>query len=550
MHYLINTWNRTFYDALERRSSAAVQAAGWDFLVLAVCATAVVIAAMFCKLRLQISWRRHLTDRAIAAWLDHQAFYRLTVLRGTNFAPEHRIAEDMRLAMEPVVDLTVGFLSALATVVIFSSVLWSVGGSATLGGVTVPGHMLLIALAYAIVVTALMALFGRRFSQRIRDRSEAEARFRFELSRLRENAESIALMRGEAGEKASLAGHLGTVTQRWIGYVTDWTRMTWVTHGNALVAPVLPLLIMAPKYLDGSVSLGTVMQTATAFGVVQAALGWFTSNYARLSEWYAASSRVAELLAFIGETKDSGVTSSRIAMAIGTDETVRLENLSVQLHDGAYLITDIDLVIRPGEMVLINGDSGAGKSTLVRAIAGLWPWGGGQIILPASGHIAFLPQRGYIPHGTLHAAVCYPLPVSKIPERAIETALELTGLAHLIPLLDIEQPWDRYLSGGEQQRLGFARLLIHKPAIVILDEATSALDEGNEARMMDLFTHHLGATTVISVAHRSSLARYHSRVVTVRRRDDDSPATAHEEQATTNNRMRRAARAIRRSGMG
>jgi vitamin B12/bleomycin/antimicrobial peptide transport system ATP-binding/permease protein len=543
---MLNRWNRDFYDALEVRSASLIEAAALSFVVLVAAATFTVMAATACKIFLQVGWRQFLSGEAVAAWLDDRAFYRLTILRGTDFAPEHRIAEDVRLTIEPVVDLSIGFMAAIATVLSFAAVLWTAGGSIVLGGVTIPGFMVFVAISHAALVSGAMAIFGRNYAQRIRDRSEAEARFRYELTRLRENAESVALMSGEAKEKTLLAGYLKTLTRSWRNYASTWTKMTWVTYTNGLVAPVLPLLIMTPNYLSGGVTLGTMVQTATAYGIFQASLSWFPSNFARLSEWYAAASRVAELLSFIDLAAD-GSAKSQITVSKGTDDKLRLTNVSITLYDGTALIADTDLVVTPGEMVLVNGDSGAGKSMLVRAIAGLWPWGSGQISLPAGATIAFLPQRCYVPNGSLRAAITYPESPDAVPDVAILWALEMTGLGHLSHSLDLARPWDKFLSGGEMQRLAFARVLIQRPTIVILDEATSALDPANEARMMDLFTHHLFATTVVSVAHRPSLAAYHNRVITVRRRGGSSGVESDEAAVTVQQRMRQALVDIQRT---
>ena len=539
MQLLLNRWNRTFYDGLEQRSQPLIEAAAVNFATLVVAATITVMAATACKMLLQAYWRKYLTAEAIAAWLGDRAFYRLTILRGADFAPEHRIAEDVRLSIEPVVDLTIGLLAAVATAISFAAVLWTAGGALTIWGTTIPGFMVFVAIGHAVLVSAAMATFGRDYAQRIRNRSEAEARFRYELTRLRENAESVALLRGEDEEKKLLGGYLQSVATAWTRYTGTWIQMTWVNYTNGLIAPILPLLIMTPKYLSGEASLGTIMQTATAFGIFEASLGWFTSNFARLSEWYAAASRVAELLSFIDLAAD-GKSTSRIEIVQGADDRLRLSNVSVTMHDGTVLIADTDLDVAPGDMVLVNGDSGAGKSTLVRAVAGLWPWGSGQISLPAGAKIAFLPQRCYIANGTLRAALTYPDSASSVTDAKLLIALELTSLGHLAHSLDLDRAWDKFLSGGEQQRLAFARVLLQQPSLVILDEATSALDAANEARMMELFTHHLYAATVISVAHRPSLAAYHNRVITVRARKGGSGLELGEDATTARHRIRQA----------
>jgi vitamin B12/bleomycin/antimicrobial peptide transport system ATP-binding/permease protein len=544
----LNRWNKTFYDALEQRSWEQLTSAATWFLVLAGAATIAASLSVLSRLNLQISWREHLTTRAIGEWLRERAFYRLTIMQGAGFSPEHRVAEDIRLTVEPIVDLVVGFVSAVITLLVFTGVLWVAGGAAVIGGWIVPGFMVWAAIAYAVVVSSLMVAIGNSYAQRIRDRSEAEAQFRYELTRVRENAESVALIRGEPGEARSLSGSLATVADRWRRYASRWSQMTLVVSASSLAAPVVPVLLMAPKYLAGEVTLGTVMQTAAAFGMVQSSLGWVTSNFARLSEWYAAASRVNELFAYIAVA--SAVEKNRTTIAVGSspDENLHLIDVSLQLHTGRQIITDADLVVKPGEMVLVTGESGTGKSTLVRAIAGLWPWGSGKILLPANAELQFVPQRPYLPLGTLRAAVAYPKSASEVPTNNIVRAIEMCGLEYLLPRLDETAPWDRLLSGGEQQRISFARLLVTRPSIVILDEATSALDEPNQARMMELFRTELFSACVISVGHRPSLEPYHSRRITLVKDPSGAQLLDRRLTLTVWDRMRRALAGLRDTG--
>jgi vitamin B12/bleomycin/antimicrobial peptide transport system ATP-binding/permease protein len=540
----INRWNRSFFDALEQRSPDGLTGAAIAFIPLAIAAIAAVAAAILCKVMLQIYWRQSVTETLTKQWLSDRAFYRMNVLHGANIAPEHRLTEDARMTVAPVVDLTIGFLSAVLTFTIFVGVLWTVGGSMTMGGIAVPGFMVLAAILYAITIWSMMALIGAPYTQRVRDRSEAEARFRFELTRVRENAESIALISGEDGERRRLAGHYSSVITAWTRVAWRWSQMSLISHGNSVVGPIIPMLLMAPKYLSGEVSLGVVMQAAAAFGSVQASVGWFTTNYAGLSEWYASASRVCEIDLMMREA--AAVRSGRtIEMAASTDGKLHLVNVSVELHDGKALVTDAQFVIAPGEMVIVAGEAGTGKSSLIRAIAGLWPWGSGQILLPANSKIAFLPQRPYIPIGSLAAAIAYPLSRDESTPAAFAEALESCGLSYLTSRLDEVQSWDKVLSGGEQQRLAFARLLISPPTLAILDEATSALDEESQSRLMELFRFRLAATTVISVSHRPSLARFHNRQIHLRREIEGTRVSVGASQETQLDQMRRALSALK-----
>jgi vitamin B12/bleomycin/antimicrobial peptide transport system ATP-binding/permease protein len=306
------------------------------------------------------------------------------------------------------------------------------------------------------------------------------------------------------------------------------------------------MLLMAPKYLSGEVSLGVVMQAAAAFGSVQASVGWFTSNYAGLSEWYASASRLCEIESMMDAA--SIVQSGRsIERSTSTDGKLHLINVSIELHDGKALVTDADFAISPGEMVIVGGEAGTGKSSLIRAIAGLWPWGGGQILLPPNSRVSFLPQRPYIPIGTLSAAICYPMSALGQTPSSLSEALAACGLDYLEHRLDEVQSWDKVLSGGEQQRLAFARMLINPPTLAILDEATSALDEESQARLMELFRFRLPATTVISVSHRPSLARFHSRQIHLRREADGTSVSVGPATETPLDQMRRALSALKRT---
>ena len=514
----LNHWTKDFYDAIERRSVDLISRAAFFFALLIVTATAVVVLGMITRQLLQIYWRQKITERLVELWLTNQAFYRLNVIRTDDFAPEHRIAEDARLTVEPIVDLIIGFLTATVTFVAFVGILWKLGGSITVAGIDLPGFMVLGAVAYALSVSLLMMIVGSSYAQRVRDRSEAEAQLRYELTHLRENAESIALVRGELGQETSLLARMGRVAETWRNYALRWGYMTIVVNASALAAPIVPVLLMMPKYLsDPTMTFGTVMQAATAFGTVQAALAWVTSNFARLSEWYAAASRVAELNMYIQAAASPGAEQSRIEIKDSDGGQLYLKNVGVKLHTGKKLITDAEFTISSGEMVMVTGKSGIGKSTLLRAIAGLWPWGEGTIFVPPQAQIAFASQRPYLPAGTLKAALTYPMDPSDYPDDVVVRALELCDLKALAARLQERGAWDRMLSGSEQQCVAFARLIIQKPSIIILDEATSALDEEIEARLMELFKTELYETSVIGVAHSPSLAQYYSRQITLSR---------------------------------
>jgi putative ATP-binding cassette transporter len=365
-----------------------------------------------------------------------------------------------------------------------------------------------------------MVIIARRFVVVSESKNQAEAEYRYMLTRLSENGESIAVLGGEAQERSAADQSLASVLGRWREICVQTMKTTIVSQTSGYIAPVLPIILCAPKFLDGSMSLGEIMQAASAFTIVQSAFNWLVDNYPRLADWTASAVRVSSLMVSLDALERAEKGAGRIERSEITDVALRLGHLSVTLEDGTAVVRDAEVVIAQGERVLVAGESGTGKSTLVRAIAGLWPWGKGRVQVAKGAKLLLMPQRAYVPIGTLRRAVTYPLPPGDRTSVEVGRALKLVGLGHLVPRLDEEGPWDQVLSGGEKQRLAFARVLLHRPNIVVLDEATSALDPASQARLMELLTTDLGATTIVSVAHRPELEAFHSRKITLERHSD------------------------------
>src|SRR4051812_36788456 len=523
--YGINVWNRAIFDAIEKRDSSTVFYLTGVFFPLASGSVLIGVAQVYARMGIQRRWRAWLTSSVLTRWLASGRYYQLNLVGGDHKNPEYRIAEDLRIATDSPVDFAAGVTSAFLSAATFIVVLWTIGGAltVTIGGstITIPGFLVIAAVVYAAIASGSIMTIGRSFVKVSEDKNQAEAEFRYTLTRVRENGESIALLGGEEEERDGIDRNFTNVLRQWARLAGQHMRTTLVSQGSSLVAPVVPLLLCAPKFLDGSMTLGQVMQAASAFTIVQSAFGWLVDNYPRLADWNACARRIASLMMSLDglERAERGDGFGRIQRGETKGKTMlSLNDLSVTLDDGTAVVDETEVVIEPGERLLVAGESGSGKSTLVRAIAGLWPWGGGSVNFHPDRRLFMLPQKPYVPSGTLRRAVAYPGGAEDWTVKEIGTALEKVGLKHLVEKIEEEAPWDQTLSGGEKQRLAFARLFLHNPDIIVLDEATSALDDKSQDKMMELLTKTLPKATIVSVAHRSELEAFHSRKIVLERR--------------------------------
>ncbi|MGL5113716.1 MAG: ABC transporter ATP-binding protein/permease [Beijerinckiaceae bacterium] len=521
----VNAWNRLFFDALERKDvPGLITAIGWLPLLVIAAALAVSVLVVS-RMWLQVRWREWLTDKIAGWWIADQRYYRLAFVAPDQSAPEFRIAEDVRLAVEPLVDFAAGFVGAVITALAFAGILWQVAGSLELrfgeNTIVIPAYLAVAALLYAALTSTVIYVAGRPLVARISAKNEAEARFRAELSRLRENAESIALERGDADELAAARMSFARVVQSWLSVVRQQGVIALVLNSNSAFLPVLPLLLVTPKYLSGELSLGAVMQALAAFLAVQGALMWFVDNFVRLAEWYASAERVLELTSSLVEL-DLGTLmekETRISMGESDDGAVHLDDLSIAERSGRIAIKDASVRIEVGEKVLVTGENDAAESMLVRALAGLWPWGSGVIRLPPDATVAFVPQSPYLPLGNLRDLLLYPTNGGDIADAIVLKAMARCGLAHLSGRLDeASERWDRIMSLSERQRVAFCRLLIHKPEIIVMDDATSALDRESQSSLLSMFQHELKGGTVISVGHSSGLGAFLERKIILEKR--------------------------------
>ena len=523
--YAMNLWNRAIFDALEQKNAPRVGMLALVYVGILAVSVVLSITQVYLRTKLQRSWREWVTRNTIDRWLRNGRYYQLNLVGGDHKNPEARLSEDVRIATDAPVDFVTGVLQAFLSAATFVVVLWTIGGSLNLAvigiPVEIPGFLVIAAMLYAEIASGAMVIIGSRFVKASEAKNQTEAELRYVLTRVRENGESIALIRGEEEERIGLKRSLGNVLEAWRDVAVQTMKTTAVSQTSSFIAPILPIILCAPKYLDGSMSLGQIMQAASAFTIVQAAFNWIVDNYPRLADWTASALRVASLIASIDslESAETGDQVGRIKISNeGDGAALRLRDLSVALDDGTAILDETEVDVMPGERVLIAGESGTGKSTLVRALAGLWPWGGGSVEIQKGASLFLLPQRPYVPVGSLQRAVAYPAAPESIPESDVKEALELVGLAHLADRIMDEAPWDQTLSGGEKQRLAIARILLHSPDIVVLDEATAALDPKSQDELMDLLVSRSPQTTIVSVGHRKELEAFHTRKLTLARR--------------------------------
>jgi vitamin B12/bleomycin/antimicrobial peptide transport system ATP-binding/permease protein len=512
----LNAWNNDFYNALQEYDWPKFW---WQFAIFGMIAASLIVVAvyqLYLRQILQIRWRRWMTERFLHAWLGDQTYYRMQLDQSATDNPDQRIAEDLDRFTSISLALSIGLMNSVVTLVSFLFILWTLSGSLAIplwgdAHIDIPGYMVFAAIIYAVGGTWLTQRIGSPLVGLLYNQQRYEADFRFSLVRLRENAESVAFYGGESRELNVFQGRFTHVVLNWWNVIRRRKKLTWFTTGYSQVAVVFPFLVAAPRYFAKEIQLGGLMQISSAFGQVQDSLSFIVTSYVEIAEYQAVVERLRGFRDKVDEIAAERQGPQPIAIERG-GAGVDVDRLDIRLPGGALLREEIAFSARPGAPLLVTGPSGSGKSTLLRAIAGLWPFGRGRIRV-GDGHTLFLPQRPYLPLGTLADVIAYP-ELDHKPRRAeLEAALHAVGLGYLVEQLDEDGNWALRLSGGEQQRLGFARVLLVRPDIVFLDEATSALDEAAEASLYRLLREAEWHPTVVSVGHHGTLKRFHEAVL-------------------------------------
>jgi putative ATP-binding cassette transporter len=509
--YRITEWYNTFWNALQRYDAAAAR---HQLLVFAVLVAPYVIAAVYqtyLTQMLQIRWRRWLTRRYLDAWLANGTYYNMQLLGDGTDNPDQRISEDLSTFTSQTLNLSIGLLSSVTTLVAFIEMLWGLSRAVAIpwhgAKIVIPGYLVWVAAIYAIIGTVLVARVGRPLIKMQFDQERFNADFRFSLVRLRENSESIALYGGEPRERGQFLERFASIFKNFRHIMRRTRRLNWWVSGYGQAAVIFPVLVSMPAYFAKVIQIGTIMQISSAFGQVQGALSYIVNSYTDLAAWHAVVDRLRFFKQAMKKAGDIRDTRYRIIRRDGPCLHVR--NLDVSLPDGRVLLRNLDLELNPGRRILIMGPSGSGKSTLIRALANIWPFGEGVVELPEGEAALCLPQKPYLPLGSLRDVLLYPYGDPSAAEREIQSALNTAGLPSLSERLAESRLWSHVLSTGEQQRIAFARIFLQRPRWVFMDEATSALDEPAEANLYRTLIRELPLTGIVSVGHRSSLLAFH-----------------------------------------
>jgi putative ATP-binding cassette transporter len=509
-----NEWNARFYNAVQEKNWDVFKSELLYFCGLAVLFIIAAVYQLYLQQWLRIRWRAWLTEKYLARWLDRGTHYRMRTVGDPADNPDQRIAEDLEMFTTRSVELSIGLLNAVVTLASFIAILWMLSNQAGVPlfgfDIKIPGYLVWVSLVYAVVGTLITHLIGNVLAMLNFNQQRFEADFRYHLVRIRENGEQIALLEGDEMEKAELGTRFGRLVGNFRQIMWAQKRLTWFTSGYSQASIIFPYVVVSPAYFAGTIPLGILFQTASAFNQVQGAFSFFIRAYATLAEYRSVIQRLTGFEHAIASA-NALQAESALQHKVRADQSITIDDVLLWLPNKKSVVAANHVSIPAGDSVLLTGPTGSGKSTLFRAIAGIWPFGTGAIGIPPGAKLFVLPQRPYLPFGRLDEALAYPQAADRFSADELRSALDAVGLTNLEPRLGDEANWPHLLSQGEQQRLSLARALLAKPDILLLDEATSAIDEEGEAALYRLIAERLPQTTLISIGHRSTLAAFHKK---------------------------------------
>src|SRR6202045_595618 len=513
---ILNEWYNRFYNTLQDRNFSAFVSAILFFCAIAAIYTVLAVYQNYLNLWLQIRWRRWMTQTYLRQWLNTANHYRMQLLGDAADNPDQRIAEDLQFFVQNTLSIGTGLLNACVTLGSFVFILWKLSAAAPvhLFGLpfVIPGYLVWAALIYAVIGTSFTHLLGWPLITLNFRQQRFEADFRFNLVRSRENSEQIASLHGEAAERERHFDRFGRVVSNWIAIMQRQKKLLFFTQSYSQASVIFPYVMVSPAYFSGGMQLGGLMQTGSAFNSVQTALSYFVTTYRTIAEYQAVVARLSGFESAIEAGRAAALNPPVIeVLPHDGSREIAIDHLAVGLPNGEPLLTAEQVVLNAGDHVLVSGPSGAGKSTLFRALAGIWPFGSGEVSVPIEAKVMLVPQRPYFPLTTLAAAITYPAKAGTFEDARLTDALTAVGLSRLVPQLAEEAHWNRMLSVGEQQRLAIARALLYAPDYLLLDEATAALDEPAEAMLYRLLQERLPGTAIVSIGHRSTLRAFHRR---------------------------------------
>jgi putative ATP-binding cassette transporter len=513
---ILNQWYNRFYNTLQDRNWDAFVSAILFFCALAAVYTVLAVYKNYLNYWLQIRWRRWMTQTYLRQWLNTANHYRMQLLGDAADNPDQRIADDLQMFVQQTLQIGTGILNSIVTLCSFVVILWTLSEGAPLhlfgSDLFIPGYLVWAALIYAVIGTVLTHRIGWPLIPLNFQQQRFEADFRFNLVRTRENSEQIAALHGEAAERERHVDRFSRVVDNWIAIIKRQKQLTFFTQSYSQASVIFPYLMVSPVYFSGAMQLGGLMQTASAFNSVQTALSYFVEAYQSIAQYRAVVTRLSGFEDAIIAGRDIALTPPTVeVLPRDNSNVIAIDHLNIRLPDRQPLVNAEHMVLSPGERVLVTGPSGAGKSTLFRAIAGIWPFGSGRIMVPQDAKVLLLPQRPYFPVASLAAALSYPARLGTFDDAQLAEVLKAVGLPEWADRLHEEAHWNRMLSIGEQQRLAIARALLQEPDYLFLDEATASLDEAAEASLYRLLQERLKGATIISIGHRSTLGAFHRR---------------------------------------